>query len=201
MDATAWPAPSKPLMTFLDFIEYSSQMTRADIVAGRIPLTQQDIDNIIVVNGNRRPIEAPSPIAPTDGLPGISPQQPGASPSYGDGESQQPRYGGGPDHDGGTIPEANPSSNQVVLSENVPPTESAAPAAIDAPNNTPVDGPPLVLFSSTTTMLPNRQAGAAAAAAGDDDALLKPGVVVLPATTPVVETAATTTSAPASPAK
>ncbi|ELQ34699.1 hypothetical protein OOU_Y34scaffold00748g18 [Pyricularia oryzae Y34] len=136
MDATAWPAPSKALMTFLDVIEYSSQMTRADIVA-----------------------------------------------------------------------EANPSSsNQVLFAENVPPTESAAPAAMDAPNNTPVDGPPLVLFSSTSTVMPNRQAGAAApAAVGDDNDLLKPGlVVVLPATTtptpttPVVET---TTTAPASAAK
>ncbi|KAI6371652.1 hypothetical protein MCOR25_003933 [Pyricularia grisea] len=54
--------------------------------------------DIIAVNGKRRPVEAPNPPAPTDGLPGIGPQQPGASPRYSDGESQQePRYGGGAD--------------------------------------------------------------------------------------------------------
>ncbi|EHA51021.1 hypothetical protein MGG_14841 [Pyricularia oryzae 70-15] len=113
MDATAWPAPSKALMTFLDVIEYSSQMTRADIVAGRIPLTQQEIDSIVVLNGNRPPIEASSPINPTDGLPGIGPPQPGASPSHGDGESQQPRYGGPPDDDGASS--TNPYPGWTVV--------------------------------------------------------------------------------------
>ncbi|TLS22778.1 uncharacterized protein PpBr36_06729 [Pyricularia pennisetigena] len=105
MDITAWPAPSKPLMTFLDVVEYSSQMARADIVAGRIPLTQQEIDSIVAVNGNRRPIEVLNPTTPTDGLPRIGPQQPGASPSYGDGGGGG--GGGGADDGATTTPDAD----------------------------------------------------------------------------------------------